>query len=200
MGSEALLVDGKCPSTSDAVKSNHLACSPRGSVTRLYVNGRKLIQGGSIASQIGLLSELAYLFIANAGLSGTVPSQLGTLTRLVHLNFQDNNLTGSLDFLQQLTDLQVLSFNVNQFAGYLPSFIGRKLSNLRTLTLSNNKFTSVIPTSFAQLTRLKALRLNGNELSGATPFKSWVPEVCILTSRTSPGHWYFQFAGAQVMP
>ena len=60
----------------------------------LTLPGRAL--GGSIPSQLGLLTQLETLDLGYNRLSGSVPSQLGQLSRLITLDVADNRLGGSL--------------------------------------------------------------------------------------------------------
>lgn len=65
--------------------------------------------GGRIASQIGLLTRLEVLSLADMQLIGRVPSDVGLLTALQSLGLQYNKLGGTLPGeLVHLTHLDVL--------------------------------------------------------------------------------------------
>jgi len=76
---------------------------------------------GQIPSELGLLKNLTYLYLADNSLSGEIPSELGLLQKLTYLDFYFNFLTGhipsELGLLQNLTNLD-LSFN--SFSGQIP--------------------------------------------------------------------------------
>ena len=61
-----------------------------------------------------------------------------------------------------------LDMTNNLLTGTLPSFISN-LTNLVTLSLAKNKFTSGDVVNFTRLTQLQTLELGTNRLSGAVP-------------------------------
>ncbi|XP_065880015.1 protein NSP-INTERACTING KINASE 2 [Euphorbia lathyris] len=78
-------------------------------------------------------------------------------------------LSGTLSpSIGNLTNLQLVLLQNNNFSGHLPSEIGR-LSKLKTLDLSNNFFTGEIPSTLSNLKNLQYLRLNNNSLYGPIP-------------------------------
>ena len=109
-------------------------------VLMLGVNPR---MGGSIPSEIGLLTELKILNIRSMGLSGTIPSTLGDLGKLILFNVSGNSLTGTL-----------------------PSELGR-LTRLEQLSVYMNSLTGSLPSEFSKLTKLKELFLYENFLTGS---------------------------------
>lgn len=79
-------------------------------------------------------------------LRGRLPDETGLLTKLTTANFQANNLEGSI-----------------------PSFIFNKMTDLETLDLSANFFSSSISSDISNLTKLKSLYLNELSLTGSLP-------------------------------
>ena len=70
--------------------------------------------------------------------------------------------------LGELTQLQVLQLNHNQFAGPIPAELGQ-LTQLRDLNVASNAFTGSIPPELGQLTKLTRLDLRDNQLTGPIP-------------------------------
>ena len=103
---------------------------------------------------------------------GTVPTQVGLLTALAFLSLQNNSLSGDLQFtsnLQRLTALLAntnsfdtlppretierateLLLSVNEMTGELPRDL--QAPNLETFTVERNMITGEIPPSFMSLT------------------------------------------------
>jgi Leucine-rich repeat (LRR) protein len=63
---------------------------------------------GTIPSELGQLTSLQYLYLAN-NLTGTIPSELGELTSLLQIDLEYNNPTGTIPSeFSQLIALQYL--------------------------------------------------------------------------------------------
>lgn len=90
----------------------------------------------------------------------------GRVTKLV---IEFRNLSGGLEgkSLNQLNQLRVLSFKSNSLAGAIPDISG--LTNLKSLYLSDNRFSGDFPESIASLHRLKVIVLSSNRISGRIP-------------------------------
>ena len=52
---------------------------------------------GTMPSELGLLTNLEVLSLANNRLTGTIPIELGALQSLTNLDLSGNSLTGNLD-------------------------------------------------------------------------------------------------------
>ncbi|KAI2513081.1 hypothetical protein MHU86_1373 [Fragilaria crotonensis] len=52
--------------------------------------------GGTIPTEIGLLTQLTYLSLEGNGLGGSIPSAVGYLSSLTYLSLRENALTGSI--------------------------------------------------------------------------------------------------------
>ena len=96
----------------------------------------------------------------------------GTPPRITGLWFDRLNVPGRPGPLPpdlgELTQLQVLQLNHNQFAGPIPIELSR-LPELRSLNLAGNALTGNIPPELGQLTRLTRLDLRDNQLTGPIP-------------------------------
>ena len=124
---------------------------------------------GSMPTQLGNLTRLFTLDLANNQLSGSIPTQLGSLTNLQRLDLSGNQLTGTIPTqLGSLTALRTLRLNNNQLSGSIPTQLG-SLTGLLTLRLDNNQLSGSIPTQLGSLSSLTFLELDNNQLSGSIP-------------------------------
>jgi len=80
------------------------------------------------------------------------------------LDLSSQGLTKVPTYVFERTDLESLNLSHNTLTGALPGEI-RHLQNLKTLDLSNNKFTEV-PAEIGQLKNLELLNLSNNLLTG----------------------------------
>jgi len=135
---------------------------------------------GYIATEIGLLSNLASYDTSNNMLIGSIPSEIGSLTSLSFLNLNENELTGSIPSeIGLLTALTMLSIKANDLSGSIPSEIGI-LTALTSLSLEKNRLIGSIPSEIGLLKHLKQLDLYSSGVSGSIP-----SEIGLLTSLTS---------------
>ena len=138
-----------------------------GRVTRLELPLNQL--SGSIPSELGDLTNLAWLFLRDNQLRGSIPSELGNLINLTELVLNSNQLSGEIPSeLGNLTNLKILQLFNNQLSGTIPSALGN-LSNLTHLILHTNQLSGAIPSALGNLTNLTWLYLAGNQLSGCIP-------------------------------
>ncbi|RVW24356.1 Leucine-rich repeat receptor-like protein FASCIATED EAR2 [Vitis vinifera] len=88
-----------------------------------------------------------------------------TLYLVNSIDLSDNNLSGKLPEIRNLSRLGTLNLSINHFTGNIPEDIGG-LSQLETLDLSRNQLSGPIPPSMISLTFLNHLNLSYNSLSG----------------------------------
>lgn len=103
-------------------------------------------------------------------LEGELPASFsGSMIQSLWLNGQQgtNKLNGTIDVLQNMTNLHDVWLHGNSFTGPIPDF--SKLSNLAALSLRDNKFTGVVPASLVNLNSLTAVNLTNNMLQGPMP-------------------------------
>jgi Leucine-rich repeat (LRR) protein len=124
---------------------------------------------GQIPSQIGNLTNLTYIFLADNFLTGEIPSEIGNLINLEKLSLSDNHLTGEIPSeIYNLTNLITLSLAYNELTGEIQPEIGN-LVNLTILFLHSNQLTGEIPPEIGNLTNLTDLYLLYNQLTGEVP-------------------------------
>lgn len=116
-----------------------------------------------------LLSNLVILDMSKNQLAGSFPSDIPKSSNLTFLSLYENELTGPLKSLSNMTALQHLDLSSNNFVGPMDVAIGN-LTNLVFLFLSNNPFESgPIPDSFVALNDLNELSLRGTNRTGSLP-------------------------------
>ena len=121
---------------------------------------------GVTMNSAGRVSELR---LPNNGLSGTIAPELGSLSNLGYLMLNENSLSGSIPAqLGDLSKLNSLSLSNNQLSGAIPAELA-DIPKLRYLNVAYNQLSGEIPSDLGDLTVLHALHLNGNQLSGAIP-------------------------------
>jgi len=80
------------------------------------------------------------------------------------LNLSNTGLTKAPEYIFKQTNLKSLDLSSNKLEGALQAEV-RLLRNLRTLNLSNNKFSGV-PAEVGQLRNLEVLNLSNNLITG----------------------------------
>lgn len=88
-------------------------------LSELHLGGNMF--GGVVPSSIGYLINLKYaLNLSNNKLTGELPFTLGTLANLELLDVSQNNLSGSLDVLENMASLVEVNVSYNNFSGPIP--------------------------------------------------------------------------------
>ncbi|XP_010253958.1 PREDICTED: leucine-rich repeat receptor protein kinase EMS1-like isoform X1 [Nelumbo nucifera] len=124
---------------------------------------------GTLPLELGSLSNLELLDLADNEFSGPLPPRLWKLKKLKTLNLSFNLLNGTLSSdVQNLEHLQKLILGSNSLSGKLDPAICSCLS-LEILDLGANSFTGEIPNQISYLSKLQVLVLGGNGLSGPIP-------------------------------
>ncbi|XP_060208898.1 probable LRR receptor-like serine/threonine-protein kinase At1g56140 isoform X2 [Lycium barbarum] len=102
-------------------------------------------------------------------LEGPIPSNYGALIKLQDLRIGAlRNKDSSLDFVENMTSLSILSLRNCRIADQLPEKL-ISFRNLQILDLSFNKLTGQIPNSYQDFASLQFLDLGSNKLSGELP-------------------------------
>ncbi|KAD7117596.1 hypothetical protein E3N88_04864 [Mikania micrantha] len=115
-------------------------------------------------------SGLTDLHLSFNCLEGGLPNSFsGSSIQSLWLNGQNSRskLNGSLDVLQNMTQLKEVWLHGNLFSGPLPDLSG--LNGLQNLSLRDNSLTGPVPESLIGLQSLKVVNLTNNLLQGPTP-------------------------------
>jgi hypothetical protein len=123
---------------------------------------------GTIATEIGLLSNLAVWGMQQGGLTSSIPTEIAKLTKLIFLDLDFNELTGTLSSeLLSLSSLTQLDINNNKFTGTIDG-IG-VFPRMEFMQLHNNAFTGTVPEAVGTYTKMYAFTVHGSEISGTMP-------------------------------
>ena len=124
---------------------------------------------GSIATEIGLLSNLEKLHINENDFQLQIPSELFGLPKIENLWLFKNRFSSSLPteigMLKEESNLISFLAYENLLGGSLPSEIG-SLQQLTQLKVGLNRLTGMVPTEITNLQDLRFLFLEDNQLSG----------------------------------
>ena len=107
-----------------------------------------MLTGGTIPTELGLLSTLEFLELQESQLEGPIPSELGILTSLVGLYLMRNVLTNSIPSeLGAISTLQTLWLHGNQLSGTIPGELEPLLNrtngtSLEYVTIGDNALLS----------------------------------------------------------
>ena len=95
-------------------------------------------------------------------LHGTIAPELGSLTDATDLRLSNNFLTGTIpSTLGNMASLEILRLSNNALSGTVPSELG-SLTNLVELRLHQNQLTGELPQGLMNLTNLERLRIEDN--------------------------------------
>ncbi|XP_057477613.1 receptor-like kinase TMK4 [Actinidia eriantha] len=108
--------------------------------------------------------------LASKSLSGSLPSDLNRLSSLKSLSLQGNSLFGSLPSLSNLTSLQNIYLDRNNFTSIQSGFFSG-LTNLQILSLSDNPSLApwTFPTELIQSNSLTTFSASNSSLVGSIP-------------------------------
>ncbi|TYG47579.1 hypothetical protein ES288_D11G350500v1 [Gossypium darwinii] len=161
-------------------------------VTALNLSSMDLT--GTISSQLGNLSFLAWLDIHQNSFQGSLPIELTNLRRMNYLDLGNNSFNGEIPpWFGCFSKLRRLSLYLNNFIGVIPSTLGN-LSKLERLSLGWNQISGRIPNSLFKCKELKFLSLFNNSLEGSIP-----TEIGNLTLLKTLGLGINHFKGKQCL-
>ncbi|XP_019426724.1 PREDICTED: phytosulfokine receptor 2-like [Lupinus angustifolius] len=130
------------------------------------------------------MTSLKWLLLSNNKLQGSIPKSFPSLCQLEILDLSSNKLFGQFsDYMQHLCSrgnvIKDLILSDNQLNGTLPYNIGQ-LSNLETLSIHSNNFSSIINEShFSNLSNLRYLYVDQNPLSFNLS-SNWIPPFQLI--------------------
>jgi hypothetical protein len=137
------------------------------SITFTWLDGNNI--GGTIPTQIGNWKRAHEISFHRNQLTGPIPSTIGGLSSvMLFLRLHANMLNSSIPAEIQLMDnLRTLELTDNQLTGSLLPLTN--MTKLETLLIENNKFSGLLPRELAQLKRLGLFYASGNDLDGPVP-------------------------------
>ncbi|EPS74316.1 receptor-like kinase 17, partial [Genlisea aurea] len=122
---------------------------------------------GQIPEWISSLPELSVLSLRNNSFIGSIPTTLSAMGSLRTLVLSQNNLSGQLDGIKNLNNLQVVQLEDNSFGPQFPPALPHKLVSL---VLRNNRFHSAVESgAFNSCFQLQNLDISMNDLVGVLP-------------------------------
>lgn len=108
--------------------------------------------------------------LENMNLKGTIDvDSIKHLPYIRTISFMNNNFDTTWPELNKLPGLKTVYLSNNKFSGEVPAEAFQGMQWLKKIYLSNNQLSGPIPTSLASLPRLISLRLDGNRFSGPIP-------------------------------
>ncbi|KDP22861.1 hypothetical protein JCGZ_00448 [Jatropha curcas] len=115
-------------------------------------------------------SNLRILLFSSCDLQGTFPANVFKVSTLEILDLSYNQeLEGNLPDSLHNSSLKTLVLSNTKFSGSLPESVGA-LVNLSRIELGSCSFTGVIPSSMANLTQLIYLDFSSNMFTGQIPY------------------------------
>ncbi|KAH7298112.1 hypothetical protein KP509_25G027200 [Ceratopteris richardii] len=149
------------------------------SLRTLHLAYNPFSDAATIPGELGNLTKLTHLWLANCNLHGMIPRSLANLINLVDLDLSQNALTCEIHpSLFNYRSLIQLELYENNLKGPIPDNIGN-LTQLVNIDISWNALTGQLPSSICQLTNLRSLHVSHNHLTGAFP-----SGLALLTSLT----------------
>ncbi|XP_058108399.1 receptor protein kinase TMK1-like [Magnolia sinica] len=114
-------------------------------------------------------ASLNHLGLAFNWLRGPLPDEFsGSPIQSLWVNNQNGEqLSGTIDVIQNMTNLVQVWLHSNSFTGPIPNVSG--LVSLQELNVRDNHLTGIIPDSLVKLQSLKRIVLANNLLQGPTP-------------------------------
>jgi hypothetical protein len=126
---------------------------------------------GSIPSELGLLTDLTYLDIAENFITGIIPSHLFRLSQLEFLNLGTNLISGTIpEAIGTLTALRHIGIGPSSLSSTVPNL--DRLYNLTVLALKGGGFKGKFPV-IPSATNLESLVLEDGFFTGSIPAYTW---------------------------
>ncbi|XP_059671109.1 receptor kinase-like protein Xa21 [Cornus florida] len=125
---------------------------------------------GSIPREIGNLTMLKELYLGRNNLKGVIPSEIGNLQSLEVMNLIDSSLTGFIpSSIFNISSLRIINFSNNSLSGSLPVHMCNHLLKLGGLYLSRNQLNRQIPSNLYKCKELQGLSLSISSFNGCIP-------------------------------
>ncbi|CAH9088746.1 unnamed protein product [Cuscuta europaea] len=146
-----------------------------GAVERALISWNTSISpcSGNVGNWYGMLclnGDVMGLQLNGLSLSGDIDiDALVPLRFLRFLSFENNEFEGLMPDWRKLGALKSLFLSNNRFSGKIDDDAFSSMGSLKKVHLANNRFTGNIPTSLAITLRLLELRLENNNFTGPIP-------------------------------
>ncbi|KAG2314120.1 hypothetical protein Bca52824_017242 [Brassica carinata] len=128
---------------------------------------------GNDANWFGVLCTNFVYGLQLEGMSLTGKLDLEPLVPMKNLrtiSFMNNDFIGPIPQVNRLTSMRSLYLSNNRFSGEIPADAFQDMPHLKKIFLANNAFRGTIPVSLTSLPRLIEVRLNGNQFQGHIPY------------------------------
>jgi Leucine-rich repeat (LRR) protein len=110
------------------------------------------------------------LQLENMGLAGKIDVEiLKSLPDLKTFSIMNNNFDGPMPEFKKMVTLRSIYLSNNHFSGVIPPDAFDGILKLKKVYLAQNEFTGAIPSSLVALPKLLVLRLEGNQFTGKLP-------------------------------
>ncbi|XP_010534738.1 PREDICTED: pollen receptor-like kinase 4 [Tarenaya hassleriana] len=128
---------------------------------------------GNVANWLGVLcyNDVVWgIQLEGKGFSGKLDiDPLVPMRYLRTISFMNNNFDGPYPPIKKLSSLKSLYLSDNRFSGEIPDDAFFGMRSLKKVYLANNAFEGKLPSSLAALPKLLEVRVNGNQFSGLIP-------------------------------
>ena len=149
--------------TTEVIKANTFSSCPN--LRNIYIDSNNLLAQGINSNAFKQNPKLYYFWLrSNNRVTGSLPD-FASNPALQYLYLERNNFTGSLPNFGNNPSIHYVNVRHNAFGGQIPAFTN--LSNLRTLILNNNSFTSIGEPD--NLPNLWYYYAHNNQLAGEIP-------------------------------
>lgn len=114
--------------------------------------------------------RMMFFAVQDNTLDWRIPESINNLINLAHLDISANNMVIPFpSTMNQLSNLRSLYTGINPFGEHpIPSFL-EGMTNLKELSMKQNKVTGTVPAFLGGLTNLQVLDLDFNQLEGSIP-------------------------------
>ncbi|KAI4376392.1 hypothetical protein MLD38_014161 [Melastoma candidum] len=168
------IVTLSAPSESDVlIAFKKSIVDPKNALSSWTGSTKPCVPGSGKANWVGVLclgGSVWGLQLENMGLSGHIDvDSLTGLPALRTLSVRNNNFDGPLPNLGKLGMLKSVYLSNNKFSGDIPDDTFSDMSSLKKLHLGGNGCTGHIPASLTKLPKLLELGLESNKFSGPIP-------------------------------